>query len=354
MSDAAPKKNGPVHRALRWWRARRLRTRVFIVLGVLAAILVIPFATTQLAFEDAGASAAIPEQEEPDQATRNELARRFAPVLRLDSRELFVPIDAGAYLSATNLDSRLKRLVALVKARPSLDDLTAKVACAALAPPCALFLDVQGVEPPHGRPRDYDRVENQLLGDGARRIVYSHVTRYKGSGEYAIQYWFLYFFNYRLNEHESDWEQITIHLDKDKKPLEAFFSSHASGQKRVWARMERSGDHPVDYVAEGSHANYFAPGTHSVTIVCTPVLKRLKVCVRKRVVLDLANGKRELRPGRGYELRELSGTAFPGGWGSGNFVAGLRTKDVVTDPRLRRAWLDPLARFQHAKLIAGL
>jgi hypothetical protein len=346
--------HNPLHRARAWWRSRRLAERVGIVLGVIAAAFSIPVATTQVVFEDAGASGAVPAQQRPDQATRTELARRFAPILRLDQWELFDPIDARAYLGASDLNSLRQKAVALVKPKPSFDELTRDRPCLALVPACRLFLDVVGVNPPRASELDYDRIENGLFERGARRVVYSHVTQYRDSGEYAVQYWFLYFFNYRLNQHESDWEQITVRLDEDKRPLEAFYSSHASGQKRLWARMEKGRNHPVDYVARGSHANYFTRGTHSVTIACAPLLQRLRVCVRKRIVLDLADGARELRHGRDYELAELPDAGFRGGWGSGNFVARIRTKDIVSDPRLRRAWLDPLGPFARAKLVAKL
>jgi hypothetical protein len=342
-----------LRRLLAWWRRLGHRTRLGLLLGVATAAVLIPLATTQLAFDEAGASA-VPDQTTPDSATRIALARRFAPVLRLDGRELLVPISVESYLSASDLIERQGRARIVAKSSPTPDDLDRDGDCLTAQPACTFNLDVRRANPPFVRPEAYARIQNRLLGEGAPRVVYAHVTQYDDGGDYAIQYWFLYVFNYRLNLHESDWEQITIHLDSDRQPIEAFYSSHESGQKRVWARMEKDGEHPFDFVAQGSHANYFKPGTPPVTLRCTPVRKRLKVCVKNRTVHDVANGRRVLRPGRDYRVREFPGTPFVGGWGSGNFVAGKQTTDVVSDPRLRSAWADPLSRFDRAKLVAKL
>jgi hypothetical protein len=345
--------SGVLHRLLPPWHRLGRRTRFGLLLGAATAAVLIPLATTQLSFDEAGASAA-PDQTPPDQATRMELARRFAPVLRLDGRELLVPISVESYLSASDLIERQGKARIVAKVSPTPDDLIRDDDCLTEQPACTFNLDVHGANPPLVSTQAYARIQNRLLGEGAPRVVYAHVTQYDDGDDYAIQYWFLYVFNYRLNFHESDWEQITIHLDSDRQPIEAFYSSHESGQKRLWARMEKDGDHPVDYVAQGSHANYFKPGNPAVTIRCTPVRKQLKVCVKNRTVHDVANGRRVLRPGCDYRIREFPGTAFLGGWGSGNYVAGKRTRDVVSDPRLRPAWKDPLSRFDRAKLVAKL
>jgi hypothetical protein len=342
-----------LRRALHWWRRRSQRVRVGLLLGVATAAVLIPLATVQLGFEEAGASA-VPAQTAPDSATRLALARRFAPILRLDRDELLVPISVESYLSASDLVERQGRTRTIVGRSPSPDDLERDDDCLSGEPACTLNLDVGGANPPLSRPAAYARIQKRLLAAGEPRVVYAHVTRYDDGGDYAVQYWFLYVYNYRLNDHESDWEQITIHLDSDRQPIEAFYSSHATGQKRLWTRMEKAGTHPVDYAARGSHANYFTRGKHPVTLLCTPLRRQLNVCVKKRTVLDDADGAQALRPGRDYRIRELPGQAFVGGWGSGNFVAGKKTTDVVSDPRLRSAWADPLSRFDRAKLIAKL
>jgi hypothetical protein len=214
---------------------------------------------------------------------------------------------------------------------------------------CQYFLDVRGVEPhpPRHSERAYGVLEKHLIRTGEKPTVYAHVTHYDDSGEYAVQYWFLYLFNYRLNEHESDWEQITIRLDEDKQPVDAFYSAHSGGDVREWSRVEKSGVFPVVYPALGSHANYFAPGRHRVRIVCKRVLGSISSCFRgRKFLVDLANGEGEAFGPSDYTLSALAGPVFVGSYGSGNYVVLTRKPDILADPRNRRAWADPLQPFR--------
>jgi hypothetical protein len=81
---------------------------------------------------------------------------------------------------------------------------------------------------------------------------------------YLVRYWLFYAFDdwrsrgERLwQTHEADWESISVALDENRQPIFAAYSQHCSGTVRPWAKVHRSGNHPVDYVALGSHANYF-------------------------------------------------------------------------------------------------
>lgn len=275
-----------------------------------------------------------------------ELARRFAPVLRYDSQERFVPIPRSAYLSRTQLkeqDGHTVKVLAETVTESSLP--VERRACVST---CFLFLDVRGVEPspPRHSERLYDALENRLLRSGVRPTVYYHVTKYEDTGDYAVQYWFLYFFNYRLNEHESDWEQITIRLDEDRKPVGVFYSAHEGGHTKEWSAVETSADHPVDYPARGSHANYTEPGRHRVSVACRRVIGSLKQCIRgRKLLVDVSDAQgRALEPGN-YDLAELTGPLYAGSYGSGNYVVLTRKPDVLRDPRSRAAWRDPLGPF---------
>jgi hypothetical protein len=169
------------------------------------------------------------------------------------------------------------------------------------------------------------------------------VTRYDDSDEYAVQYWFLYFFNFRLNEHESDWEQVTVRLDEEKRPTAAFFSAHEGGGAADWKDVRSQDEHPIVYVALGSHANYLRPGRHRVSVGCKRVIGSIQRCLRgRKVLVDVSDNRgRTLRPG-GYALAELTGQPFIGSYGTGNYVVLTRRPDVLGDPRLRTAWKDPL------------
>ena len=57
---------------------------------------------------------------------------------------------------------------------------------------------------------------------------------------------------------------------RTQKPLYAAYSQHCTGERRAWNDVERSGNHPVDHVAIGSHANLFEAGSHPVATQCIP------------------------------------------------------------------------------------
>ena len=331
-----------------WW----LHTAAGVVLAflaVFAAAVVLAFLYVDYSWETTSSViGGTPPQTAVTGDEAGDLARRFAPVLRYDSAERFVPISRAAYLSRTQLSEQQGKLIRRLVATPREDALPTERPKSCL-PGCFLFLDVRGVEPqpPRHSEAAYDLIENKLLRDGARPTVYYHVTRYDDSDETAVQYWFLYFFNYRLNEHESDWEQITVRLDENKKPIGAFYSAHEGGNVATWDRIESEGDHPVVYPARGSHANYFRPGKPRVAVACTRVLGVLKSCVEGRtVVRDVADGKGRELTADGYVLSELKGPLFVGSYGSGNYVVLTRKADVLRDPRVRGAWRDALKAFR--------
>jgi len=84
------------------------------------------------------------------------------------------------------------------------------------------------------------------------------------AARYLVRYWLFYAFDdWRSRDerlwqaHEADWESVSVALDDSLHPIFAAYSQHCSGTVRAWAKAHRSGTHPVDYVALGSHANYF-------------------------------------------------------------------------------------------------
>jgi hypothetical protein len=331
-----------------WW------VHVLVTLGAVALLAVCALIVAAVFFVDfvdqhGPPSSEIPRQSAVDEAEARELAQRFAPTLRLDSRELFVPIRQAAYVGDTQLKEEEGRFVKVVDATPSVEGLPAAEGSCLRTRGCLYFLDVRGVEPdpPKHSERAYAELETHLLRTGERPTIYAHVTHYDDSGDYAIQYWFLYLFNYRLNEHESDWEQITLRLDEDKQPIDAFYSEHNGGDIRPWSKVGKSGEHPVDYPALGSHANYFAPGQYRVQIVCKRVIGSIKSCLRGRhIVVDLVDGAGKTLGPDDYSISDFAGPVFVGSYGSGNYVVLTRKPDVLADPRARSAWADPLRPFR--------
>lgn len=116
----------------------------------------------------------------------------------------------------------------------------------------------------------------QAMQAGAEQYCYyGRVVR--ENGYTALQYWFFYAFNdWRssfngVNDHESDWEMITVYIVEDAagepQPCWLTYSSHefeGDDLRRRWddPAVERVGEHPVIYVGAGSHANYYFRGEY--------------------------------------------------------------------------------------------
>ena len=106
---------------------------------------------------------------------------------------------------------------------------------------------------------------------------YGHVTR--DGGYLVLQYWYFYSMNdWRsnfggVNDHESDWEQVTIFLtdDEEQKPAWVAFSSHdevGDDLRRRWDDPDIEfvdGTHPVVYAGAGSHSGAYLKGEYLIT-----------------------------------------------------------------------------------------
>lgn len=102
----------------------------------------------------------------------------------------------------------------------------------------------------------------------------------------VLQYWYFYAFNnWRsgfggVNEHEADWEQVTIYLDgtgevdDDGLPFARWvvFSAHdetGDDLRRRWDDPDLelvAGRHPVVFAGAGSHSGSYLPGDYLITI----------------------------------------------------------------------------------------
>jgi hypothetical protein len=108
---------------------------------------------------------------------------------------------------------------------------------------------------------------------------YGHVLR--DAGYVSLQYWFLYPMNdWRstfggVNDHEADWEQITVFVAEDDdgtlRPHWVAFSSHDEKGADLRRRsddpdLEWHGEHPVVYAGAGSHSGAYLPGEYLVSV----------------------------------------------------------------------------------------
>ena len=106
-------------------------------------------------------------------------------------------------------------------------------------------------------------------------IYYGRVVREKDWT--VLQYWYFYCFNsWRsgfggVNDHESDWEMVSIYLYEDNDQLipewvaYASHDFHGDDLRRRWddtSELDFVEGHPVVYSGAGSHASYFRPGEY--------------------------------------------------------------------------------------------
>lgn len=128
-----------------------------------------------------------------------------------------------------------------------------------------------------------------LPSETQANAVEQYRSSFRGSPDYAyyyrqvkdrqylcLQYWFFYSYNdwgrsfSGMNDHEGDWEcmMLFFRLDRSGRPQEppayVTFADHESRQTKPWDHQDvtRVGNHPVGYVAAGSHATYPAAGAH--------------------------------------------------------------------------------------------
>ena len=125
------------------------------------------------------------------------------------------------------------------------------------------------------------------------RTCYARMV--EGSGilqdRFLVQYWYPYFYNDFWNTHEMDWETVMIIFAKDAagpRPTVCAYSAHIGGHWLGWDNVDKAdqslgvaadGTHPVVYVANGSHANYFYeaglfPTAPPLVAMATDLLKK--------------------------------------------------------------------------------
>src|SRR4051812_9702187 len=191
------------------------------------------------------------------------LLERHKPRLVYDSHEAYFADSAGIWTdSPTNI---LARADGKLLAKPP------KLSLAYLGPHTytdgtnALASDTIG-----DTTRDYAKHAAALHANPAYRDrVYGH-ARKDSQGRLWLQYWLFYYYNdFQLlgplsgGNHEGDWEMIQIRLNASEQPEQAVYSQHKEAESKAWKDVKKQGANtPVVYVARGSHANYFGPGSH--------------------------------------------------------------------------------------------
>ena len=243
-----------------------------------------------------------------------ELVRRHEPVLHFDRRENFFPMTVDAFVGDCSLhivenEQRVMYIPPKFVQLDYLDDEDFST-----MDNCLVYADRQEVEPAnvkkieqvlqrHTESRaDFLSFVKQKLHDTAFKLgadlaqtfkplhndkevfeaAFKNYSAFKDQnpnyyyrllegekGYTVIQYWYFYAYNdfatnhQGINDHEGDWESIHLFFkDVDAKPTWVAYSAHGGAARKAWQDVERDGDHPIVYVAAGSHAGYYRPGEH--------------------------------------------------------------------------------------------
>ena len=215
-------------------------------------------------------------------ATPRQLLHRYQPVTVLDPLEQFAPTAVNGFVDDAVLEIQTAPGVwSVPQANPTLATLPTQPAqsCidAGLASDC-YRMNQAACSPADGTTGVACYNNAERAGD-PRSVVYARVAR--RPHKTVLEYWYFYyddFYSYDYppddlfwQAHEGDWEVVSVVLDRGtQKPLYAAYSQHCTGERRAWDDVERSGNHPVDHVAIGSHANLFEAGSHPVATQCIP------------------------------------------------------------------------------------
>ena len=150
---------------------------------------------------------------------------------------------------------------------------------------------------------------DEIRKNDGRFVYQGRVVRQ--SGWTVCQYWFFFAYNpwrsgfHGVNDHESDWEMISVYLYEDGKELVPGLGRLRLARlprRRPPPPLGRPDDlelvdgHPVVYAGAGSHASYFRPGEYQAEVPI-PAPRRIK---RLAEALD---GFWRIRLGQGDETR---------------------------------------------------
>ncbi len=218
-------------------KLKLFKKTLLVSLVVLLLLLLIPTSPVVQAADD--------DNDTIDDAEEWSLIMNYAPNLYFKAGENFFPIDCTYFLNNSELWHWSGSSRSLVDANPNLNTID------------------DGYDNYHFL--DYSGNYTDILGNYTLNRttwgykIYGHVV--PQGGYWCVQYWFFYIYNdHAFNQHEGDWEMITILLNASTKlPIGACYSQHYIGQYAAWADVDKTGNHSYVYVAKGSHANYFRP-----------------------------------------------------------------------------------------------
>jgi hypothetical protein len=176
--------------------------------------------------------------------TPQELASTYAPVLHFTGGEKFYPTSVDYIIGSSALKLRNPNGTSTpVNSNPTVNNLGSD-------PNPNLFLD--------NKNSTFDAISADYGSKASTIGYYAYVHIVNTASGRVIQYWLFYAYNNGpFNDHQGDIEVVEVFLDASGTPQTALYSQHGSGENAGWGDVDKVDTHPVVYVAEGSHANYF-------------------------------------------------------------------------------------------------
>jgi hypothetical protein len=214
----------------------------------------------------------------------NKALRRHVPILKFHREEKFFPLSVRAITNNPG-----NRLIRVVEGENN-DRLLARFPASGDVPKLRITF-LRDIYPVLGEPSlERDRVVEQH-GEDAQKDYEADADRFQQNSNYSdrvygrvyymseggkttawLQYWLFYYYNdFRFGGeafglHEGDWEMVQIKLNSEAEPIRAVYAQHRGGSACSWREMNPAGNHPVVYVARGSHASYFRAGAHALDL----------------------------------------------------------------------------------------
>lgn len=202
-------------------------------------------------------------------AQQQDLAQRYAPILYFHPGEEHFLQDPNTYIQQSTL--RQERDFWGDKELHGLGDVPAdelaSIGDGNKDADSQIFLDHQNEELGDGiRAGDLGNSKNLYQYDPATNTITYHLFYAYNDGPPGAG---------DVQNHEGDWEKITVQLDSNFQPVEVRYSAHSGlDVSRSWADAPKENGRPVSFVGQGSHANFPETGrweTQAPTWVTTDV-----------------------------------------------------------------------------------
>jgi hypothetical protein len=278
----------------------------------------------------------------PPSATAGDLALalRFRPRLLFDKKDRWRPTDVDRFLAEPGHQACPPVSIPPTPCAPFAD--------VAQLTPAIAYLDMRGTRPDgsDAAPPDLATCARTLpnlreCDGGGRSVIYAHVVR-RGA-RIAIDYWWFLRYNaYSLDRHESDWEGVTVIVNRAATQVRAVhFAAHADAWRYDAGVPQIVGGRVKVFLANGDHAAY----PRRCTRLCRqsdPTLPEARFGGERSWIGNSAAGCRR----RCVRLLPADATGAPASWNAWDGRWGAPTVPAFAPPRtpaFQRRFGDPFS-----------